>query len=190
MAGDDAEFDKLMQQLCTGSPEAAGALYERYKDYLRRAIRYRLNRRLRKQFDSLDFVQSVWLSFIQLPTERRTFKTQDDLVGYLAELAYHKVVDAYRERLGHKSSAPQEVSLENLEEKGSEARDSFPTPSQIFIAEEQWERLLAEQPPRFRQVLVMLRLGYSHEEISDRLRINPKLIQRFLRHLAWRLDQS
>jgi RNA polymerase sigma factor (sigma-70 family) len=184
MTSDDAEFDKLMQQVCAGCPEAAGAMYERFSDYLRRSIRHRLNRRLRKQFDSLDFVQSVWVSFIQLPADRRTFQTQDELVAYLAQVAYNKVVDAYRQRLRSPKNAPRrELPLQALQNKAAAARDPGPTPSQVFLAEEQWERLLAGQEPPYREILELLRQGYSYEDISDRLRINPKFIQRFLRHL-------
>jgi RNA polymerase sigma factor (sigma-70 family) len=190
MAGEDTDFDALLRRVRAGDPEAARELYERYSDDIRRAVRHRLHRRLRAQFDSLDFVQSVWASFIQIPADRCTFENEDDLLGYLARMAYNKVIDVYRQRMeGQVRDARREVSLEaaNAEEP-LPAPD--PRPSQVFVAEERWERLLAEQEPQFRRILELKRLGYSHEEISEEMRLNLKFIQRFLRKLEGRLDRS
>ncbi len=195
MVNEDPDFEQLMRRIRAGSPEAAAEMYERYSFYIRRIVRSRLHQRLRKQYDSLDFVQSVWASFIQIPPERRTFETQDDLVGFLARVAYNKIIDVYRRRVRGEGSAAtdREVPLEAKSEEKADplfARGRQPTPSQMAIANEQWQLLLNDQPPEFQRILHLLHEGYSHEEIGDRLGLNPKFIQRFLQKLKGRTDPT
>jgi RNA polymerase sigma-70 factor (ECF subfamily) len=187
MSGEDASFDELMSRVRAGDPEAAGEMYERYGHHIRRIVRSRLHRRLRKQYDSLDFVQSVWAVFIQIPPERRRFDTPDDLVGFLARLACNKIVDVYRRRAQSASygSATREISLETTASSGPIAAPG-PTPSQSAIAREQWEKLVRDQAPLLRRILEFLRQGYSHEEIGDMLGLNPKFVQRFVQKLQRR----
>jgi RNA polymerase sigma-70 factor (ECF subfamily) len=186
MTGEEASFDDLMRRVRAGDPEAAGEMYERYGHHIRRIVRSRLHRRLRKQYDSLDFVQSVWAVFIQIPPERRQFDTPDDLVGFLARLACNKIVDVYRRRAQSAAygSANREISLEAVARKEEAPIPSHaPTPSQTAMAREQWEKLVRDQAPLLRRILELLRQGYSHEEIGDVLGLNPKFVQRFLQKL-------
>jgi RNA polymerase sigma-70 factor (ECF subfamily) len=195
MASADPEFDDLMRRVRAGCPDAVRVLFERYSDHIRRLVRRRLHRRLRSQYDSLDFVQSVWASFIQIPAERYHFDAPDDLVGYLARVAYHKVVDAFRDRIAAaKRDANREVSLEQSagqpEGDPLPVRAPEPTPSQVAIAGERWERLREALPPRYRQALELLRQGYTQLEVADRLRLNPKLVHRLVQKLTRLVERS
>jgi RNA polymerase sigma-70 factor (ECF subfamily) len=172
-----------MRRVRAGSPDAVQDLFVRYSDDVRRVVRSRLHRRLRSRYDSLDFVQSVWASFLQIPADRYTFDSPDDLVGFLARVAYNKVVEVFRQHF----QAKRDVSREEGVAEADEVRDPRPTPSQVLIAEEHWERLLRNQPPHYRHILELLRQGYSHVEIADRLGLNPKLIQRLLHKLTQRV---
>jgi RNA polymerase sigma factor (sigma-70 family) len=189
MADEDSDFDALMRRVRAGDPEAAREMYERYSDYIRRAVRHRLHRRLRSQFDSLDFVQSVWGSFIRIPTDGCAFENEDDLIAYLSQIAYNKVIEVYRQRMqGHVRDARREIPLETANQvEPLPAPD--PRPSQVFIAEEKWERLLAEQGPQLRRILELKRAGYSHEEIGNLMRLNTKFIQRFLHKVERRFNR-
>ncbi len=190
MEGADADFDELMRRVRAGDPDAAREMYERYSDDIRRAVRHRLHRRLRTQFDSLDFVHSVWASFLQIPPDRCTFENQDDLLGYLSRIAYNKVIDGYRRRMqASRHDVRREVPLETAE-AAVPLPAPDPRPSQVCIAEEQWARLIAEQEPQFRRILELRRLGHSLEEISDLMKLNVKFIQRFLQKLSKRVDPS
>jgi RNA polymerase sigma-70 factor (ECF subfamily) len=155
-------------------------MFERYGEYIRRVIRRRLDPRLRPQYDSLDFVQSVWASVLQLPADRCTFATAEDLIGFLVRVAYNKVIDAYRRQLGTlKRDATREQPLGDGSVGGPE-----PTPSQVAMAEECWEQLLDGQPEEGRRVLELLRQGYTHQEIADRLSVSVRTIHRLLRKLS------
>jgi RNA polymerase sigma factor (sigma-70 family) len=194
MSSPTTDFEQLMARVRSGCPRAAREVFDRYSDYVRRVIRRRLNQRLRPQYDSIDFNQSVWASFFQIPPEQYTFATPDDLIAFLSRLALNKVVDETRKRLHtHKRDVTRERSLDappaaGLDELPADLPGRLPTPSQLAIAEEHWVQMLEGQGPRNRRVLEMLRQGHTHQEIAEQLDTHPKVIQRLLRKILQRLD--
>jgi RNA polymerase sigma-70 factor (ECF subfamily) len=180
MAEVGGQFDDLMRRVRAGCPEAIGEMFERYGEYIRRVIRRRLDRRLRPQYDSIDFVQSVWASILEVPPDRYTFATADDLVGFLVRVATNKVIDAYRRRLG-----TIECERGHEEPLGDAAVcDREPTPSQLAMAEERWDQMLDGQSEEDRRILELLRQGCTHQETADRLGVNVRRIHRLLQKLG------
>jgi RNA polymerase sigma factor (sigma-70 family) len=193
MVSPDPEFEDLLGRLRAGCPEAAHELLERYGGYLRAVIRRRLHRKLRSVYDSQDFVQSVWASFLHVPPDRYTFADADELVAFLARVAHNKLAEVFRQRfqtakrnIGREVALPGPADEEGRDPGPPNRRD--PTPSQVAIAGEHWERLTRDQPPEVRQVLEMLRQGYGHREIAQRLRLHPKMIQRLVTKLSERIS--
>jgi RNA polymerase sigma-70 factor (ECF subfamily) len=195
MDGVGEEFEELMRRVRAGCSEAARTLFDRYSSHIHLIVRRHLDRRLRTQYDSVDIVQSVWASFFRTPPDHCTFDSPDAFVGFMARVAYNKVVETYRQRFRTaKRDARREVPLEEVcPEGGPEpapargaalpGRTPQPSPSQVVMAEERWERLLRGQPQKYRRILELLRQGYSQQEAADRLGLNPRLIQRVLRKL-------
>jgi RNA polymerase sigma-70 factor (ECF subfamily) len=190
MSDSPSEFARLMERVRAGDPQATQEVFLRYSDAIRRVVRRYLHQRLRTQYDSVDILQTVWASFFQVPPERYTFETPEALVSFLSQMAYNKVVDVFRRRLmTGKHNVNRQLSLDAPArelDKGVPVRQ--PTPSQLAIAEEHWERIVAGQPPRVRQVLEMLRLGHTQREVADRFGLHPKTIQRLLGKLLPRVD--
>src|SRR5438067_2760232 len=149
MPDNDADFLALMERVLAGSPEAAREFTELYGPSLLRAVRLRLNRNLRPKFDSLDFVQDIWASFFTDLPRGRSFRSPAELVAFLTSLARNKVVDAVRHRLqGQKYNVNREQALEDLFEDDRTALVAQqPTPSEVAMGREEWERLLQRQPP-------------------------------------------
>src|SRR5688572_561220 len=109
-------FEELLARAHSGDNEALGQLFELYSDPVRRVVRRMLRSRLRRRYDSADFVQSVWASFVQLPLSNYTFTTPDDLVAFLARIAYNKVAETTRQRLGtQKHDMRRETSLDDAD---------------------------------------------------------------------------
>jgi RNA polymerase sigma-70 factor (ECF subfamily) len=190
MAETANEFEQLMQRIRAGCPDAAREVFERYSRPIHMIVRHRLNPRLRSQFDSLDFAQDAWACFFDVPADRYCFKTPEELVNYLAGIAHHKLVDASRQRLQTTKHARHEVQPlrpQTDEDSGNDPPMRQPTPSQVAIAEEQWGRLLEDQPPRVRRALEMLREGHTHNKIAECLGVHPKMLQRVLQHLERKL---
>jgi RNA polymerase sigma-70 factor (ECF subfamily) len=190
---DDAEreFASLMEQVRSGNQEAAQEVYNRYSDPVRRVVRRWLEQRLRRQYDSADFVQSVWASFFQVPADAYTFPNPDALVAFLSRMAYHKVIETRRKRRGTlRRGKGDEQSLDEPppdKPRNSPLAQALPgptqTPSQYMMADERWEGLLRRLPPGHKRVLELLREGHTHTEIADRLGIDRKVIQRLLDRL-------
>ena len=62
-----SEFRDAIDQICSGSEEAAWNFIETYGPHIQRVVRRRLHQSLRSKFDSVDFVQMVWASFFADP---------------------------------------------------------------------------------------------------------------------------
>jgi RNA polymerase sigma-70 factor (ECF subfamily) len=181
------DFRGLMERVQSGSDEAARELFDRYSGHVARVVRRRLHPRLRTQYDSLDFLQAVWASFFTSPLHR-VLERPEDLVGYLSRMACNKIMDANRRRFGaQKADARRERSLAAPDGgPGPEVSARQPTPSQLAIAEESWEKLLKGQPPTLRRALEMLRQGHTYRDIADEVGLHPKALQRFLQKLMER----
>jgi RNA polymerase sigma-70 factor (ECF subfamily) len=175
------EFEQLMERLRTGDPDAAKELFERYGKAIHRVVRYRLNRRLRSQFDSLDFTQDAWASFFHIPAENFTFHTPEDLVAYLTGIVRHKMIDAYRKRFLR--AKKRRLKFRRLQKIIDTHPAQQPSPSQFAIADDEWQRLLHNKPPKIQQALAMLRDGYSQQEIAQNLGLQVRRIHRLLARL-------
>jgi RNA polymerase sigma factor (sigma-70 family) len=174
------ELRVLLQRISEGSNEAMEQLYAQHGERIRRVIRARLPQILRSKFDSLDFVQDVWASFLSRPIKIEQFESEQGLVAYLNRMARNKVCDVVKQRLmTAKHNANREVPLEldHSAHSGLPANGD-PTASQHVIAEEQWQHLLARQPPVYQRMLLLLREGHTHAEIAIMLGVSTKLIQR------------
>jgi RNA polymerase sigma-70 factor (ECF subfamily) len=188
MAEELDEFQSLMQRVREGSPEAAREVIDRYGRHIVRVIRRRLARRLRRQFDSVDFLQAVWASFFTCDQSRFVFKRPEDLMAFLATVARAKVIEAFRAHLqSRKHDAARELPLEALSASIPELATSEPTPSQQAAAQEQLERLQHGLPERHVQILELLRSGCSHAEIARRLEVSERTIHRLLQVLQRRV---
>jgi RNA polymerase sigma factor (sigma-70 family) len=179
------QFQALMDRVLAGSPEAARELTEEYGPHLLRAVRRRLHRQLRTKFDSRDFVQDVWASFFAALPGKPAFERPEALVGFLAQLARNKVVDAVRLRLmGQKYNVNREQPLAN----GPARRDGHlparqPTPSELAASREQWEVFLQKQPLVYRRALALIRDGADPAEAAQAVRVSERTVRRLLQKL-------
>jgi RNA polymerase sigma factor (sigma-70 family) len=188
---DIPNFQRLMREVLTGSDAARREVIETYGPHILRIVRCRLHMPLRRQFDSLDFAQSVWASFFAAPAERLAVRSPEELANYLAKIATNKVADAFRHRVdAQKNDIRRDQSLELLHNGAKEAVDPRqPSPSQIALADDDWENALKHFNAHARSVLTLIRCGYSYKEVSSITGFHPKAIQRLVKQLKVRLPQ-
>ena len=110
MAGDTGDFDDLLGQAKAGDEQARAALFNRYREQLRRMVHLRLDRRLQGRLDASDVLQEAYLDFA------RRFPQYDEgripFYLWLRQLTGQKLIDLHRHHLGAKMrDAGQEVSL-------------------------------------------------------------------------------
>jgi RNA polymerase sigma-70 factor (ECF subfamily) len=175
------EFQKLLQEIQGGSDEAVQELLEVYGKAILFVIRTRLHRRLRSKFDSTDFLQDVWASFYRSPPPAAAFGGPEALVRYLTMLARNKVVDAVRRRA---ADPTHDVRHKGRRDPLATASAREPTPSQVFVAKEQWERATRGRTKLQVTILKMLRDGHSHPEIAEALGLSEKMVQRLVRKVS------
>jgi RNA polymerase sigma factor (sigma-70 family) len=183
-AAGDPEFVALLHQVKSGSSEAAWELIKRYGPHVQRVVRRSMSRRLRSQFDSVDFVQAVWASFFQDPAQIHSFETPAGVIGYLAAMARNKVIDEQRRRMNtQKYNAHQTIPLEECDDTESDPVDHQPRPSQVAVARERWNRLVGEQPERYREVIRMRFMGMSFAEIGRQLDLDESRVRQMVAKL-------
>src|SRR5262245_26543427 len=189
VADREQEFEDLLRRVQLGSQEAAREVFDRYAPHVIRVIRRRLDPRLRSQFDSVDFLQSALASFFALEPQRYHFPGPEALIAFLAKVAERKVIEAYRHRLQtQRYGAAREYPLEHSEDgPETEPAGRVPTPSQVAVAQEEWDRLRADLPEHYQRILNLLRQEYTHEEIARAMGLNQRTVRRVVRLLALRV---
>lgn len=182
------DFATLLQRVCEGSADAARDFLQTFGPAIQRVVRRKLTARLRTQYDSVDFEQAVWASFFAQDLRGYKFEGPEALAGYLARLARNKVVDASRQRQADKYDLRRERTLNNAAVLGAASVAARqPTPSQVAVANEEWDRLLAGQPAHHRRLLELRRQGYRAEEIAAELGVHVKTVRRVLGKFESRL---
>ena len=181
----DAKFGELIAQIREGSEDAAWQFIEHYGPHIQRVVRRTLDRRLRRKFDSIDFVQSVWASFFREPAQIHSFETPNQIVGYLAAIARFKVVDEMRRRLGTKKrEIARELPWDDSTVDSDPGVSGGPTPEEIAIAREAWNRLISGQTTLHQDIMRLRFAGATFEEIAAKLDIHErtalKVIDRLL----------
>jgi RNA polymerase sigma factor (sigma-70 family) len=185
MSDQTKSLSELLEKAWNDSDGSAQEVVERYGPYILRAVRRRLDKKLRSKFDSVDFVQAVWASFFAMPPDRLQFKQHQELVNFLMGLARNKVVDVVRQRLEtQKYDVKRERRLIDsaaLDEGDLASRG--PTASQVAIAREEWQRAESPETPRDERIVNWLKRGQSLESIAQEIGVSVKTVRRVLDRL-------
>ena len=181
-------LSELLERARQDSEGSAQEIVERYGPYILRAVRRRLNKKLRSKFDSVDFVQAVWASFFALPVDRLQFERPQQLVDFLMGLARNKVVDAVRQRLEtQKYDVSRELPLyDSTAVDAREVKARGPTASQVAIAKEEWQRAQDSAVPREERIVNWIQRGQSLESIAREIGVSVKTIRRVLERIRQR----
>jgi RNA polymerase sigma factor (sigma-70 family) len=144
-----------------------------------------LDQRLRAVCDSEDFTQAVWASLIRVQDRLIEIDDPRRFVGLLATLARNKVVDEVRRRRGtQKNDISRERSLDDSRFAATSALAApQPTPSQVLMADERLNQLLAGRPEIHQRVLELKAEGRSFIEIAEILGINERTARRVVKRL-------
>lgn len=186
MPSNDQAFHRFMERLRQQEPTAYADFLAVYGDAIRRVVRRHLPDRLRTEYDSLDFVQDVWTSFLALPPARYgTFPDADALARFLARVAHNKVIAVYRKRFLTRSrdiSREQPLALAG-DDSGEDIPSQDPGPFESAVAQERWERVVRGLPPGHRAIVERLREGYTQAEIAGMFGLSVSTIERIIRRL-------
>ncbi len=177
------DMQRLLARLRAGDPDATAEFFRRYGRVIQVVVRRHLHHRLRPRFDSLDFVQDVWVSFLALPAERYTFTSPQQLVGFLTRVAQNKLIEVFRQHFQtQKHDIRRELSL-GSERTPEEPSAPVASPSAWAIAGERWEWLLSHLPPGHRVIVERLREGHNYEDIAKLTKVSVSTVNRIVRRL-------
>jgi RNA polymerase sigma factor (sigma-70 family) len=189
MAEDEQAFTELLKGIQEGSEEAARQFLARYGKYIRHVVRRHLLQKLRAKFDSEDFLQDVCASFFSQPPGPEDFSDPAALLDFLGKIARNKVTDAARQRLAWRWDVNRENSLDGSAKLAAEGlATGDPTPSEVAAAEDTC-RALAGPHAHHRQLLHLLRNGYTQEEIARVLGLSVRHVKRLVQQLRERFAE-
>jgi RNA polymerase sigma-70 factor (ECF subfamily) len=177
----------LLEKLNSGEHAAAEQVFLTYEPYLRKVVRRLLPVELRAKFDSIDVVQSMYVDVLVAFREGgMRFSTVGQLRAFLVKAARNRFIDRVRK---YQTAARREQGRENHE------LDCFPCsaqprPSEIAVAEELWQRLMALCPEEHQGLLRLRRQGATASEIAAQLGLHEDSVRRVLRELSLRLACS
>jgi RNA polymerase sigma-70 factor (ECF subfamily) len=176
-------LELLLERLAGGDLAAAADVFVTYEPFLRQLVRRRLPLRMRSKFDSVDVVQSVWLHLLRgLHRSGRRFESADHLRAFLVLVTRHRLCDRVRrDRRAQEREEPLAAGAPDAHATAG------PRPSEVAVAEDLWQRMLALCPPEHRPVLHLRREGLRLEEIAARTGLHEGSVRRILRRLARRL---
>lgn len=173
----DDVLSSLIEKLRAGDARAAEELLKQYEPILRVIVRRRLTPELRRKFDSIDIVQSVWADvFVGFRQDRWQFADSSHLRAFLVRSTRNRLIN--RSRQQKLAMAPPNYALE-------EQRDnSLGSPSAELEADELWDGMMALCSPAHRVMLRLRRQGYSIDEIAERTAMHPSSVRRIFYNLA------
>ncbi len=175
-----------------GDREAVEELYRRYYAEAFQVVRMRLGRKLRKEMESTDIVQSVWGDLF-LGLDKFEYRGELSFKRWLFTRLHQKILDKAKYFSSKKRDLGKKVRWSSS--AGVEA-DLDPagqiSPSHAAILGEEKKRLadkIEALPDDQREALIMRWFeGYSYEEIGQRLNRSQeaarKLVGRALIHLT------
>jgi RNA polymerase sigma-70 factor (ECF subfamily) len=189
----EPDISDLIARARSGDEAAVRDFLSRFESEVRMMVRGRLPKKLRTQFDSMDFVQAVWSSFFpRLRTDPSGFSNFQHLRGFLSGIVRNKVYQEHRRltRTGkHAIGREQRLSVRRGgKEIALEVVSPDPSPSQAMQASERLARLVAGRGPRDVQVITLRHQGMKLDEIARRTGVHERTVRRIIEEARARME--
>ncbi len=189
----DSEIAELIARARSGDEAAVRDFLLRFESEVRMMVRGRLPKKLRTQFDSMDFVQAVWSSFFsRLRKDPAGFENVHHLRGFLSGIVRNKVYHEHRRltRTGkHEIRREQRLYVRRGgREVALEIVSPEPSPSQAIQASDRLAQLVAGCAPREVQVITLRHQGMTFEEIAGRTGVHERTVRRIIDEARSRME--
>jgi len=166
-------FSEWIARVRGGDQAAATDLVLRYERAVRVAVRVRLtDSRLRRQFDSMDVVQSVMASFfVRAAAGQFDLGRPEQLVGLLVKMAQNKLLMQVRR---HTTEGRNVSRVEETPDDAPPLADKRPGPIQHVMGRELLDTLLERLPPNARELAQRRACGQEWADIAYDLGGTPQ----------------
>ncbi len=188
-APEPTEFGEFMTRLRCGDQTAAEELVTKYEPIVRREIRMHLeDRRMARLFDSVDFSQSVFASFVfRAMAGEYQLDDPHQLAALLLKIARNKLASKARWQFRDKREA-------HRDERGGHmldvARDKVETPSQVVSAQELILKCRQALSEAEQQIVELRGQHLSWQEISEMLGQSPDALRMQLKRATDRVSRQ
>ena len=183
--GSTVANQNMLTGMRSGDADAFARFVHGYGPQLRAAIRRRLSPLMRARYDSQDLAQSVYATLYRRRLQMPQFDKIQRLVAYVAQIAANKVTDAYRAR----HAAGRDPTLERplMDSQGvinSGLVSQEPSPSEVFVREEEREALFAGISEQHAQILTLKLSGATDAEMAAAVNLSERQIRRIIREIG------
>jgi RNA polymerase sigma factor (sigma-70 family) len=191
---DPDELQTLLRRARKGSQEAARQLFDRYAEPVRFHIRRRMRvqGKIRRAFDSEDFLQRVFKSFFVNELHHRAFDGPAQFLAFLRAMADNTVRDEMRAQFeSQKRDLGRQCSVDDAAiapDRDLVAR--HPSPAETAAANDYRDHLRQRLPERLRPYFELLCQGCSAAEMARRLGKHETTIRRMLQQVRVRLHPA
>ena len=172
-----------------GDPSALNQLCSIYGERVRRIIRFRMDRKLRPKFDSVDVVQDALILALG-GLESFTYKNEGDFLRWLSRIAENRLGDILDRFHADKRDIRKEIPFKK---RGASTEGVFTgpadpmgmtTPSVIVTRKEEFdalEKAMDALSPELREVIVLTRIeGLSYRDAGERLGKSSDAVRRLV----------
>ena len=182
---DEVDFADLIDRARRGNEAAIATVLGRFESEIRTMVRIRLPRVLRNQFDSMDFVQAVWVTlFTAGPDEVSKFADVNQFRGYLSGVVRNKVHEEYRRQTRTKKyDLGREERLHVRRGDHDASRDVIaddPTPFEQLQAVDRFGQLIEGRTLGEVRVLDLRRQGLTFQEIARQVGTSERSARRVI----------
>lgn len=171
---EEEAFRALIVRIRAGDREAAAELIQQYEPEIRRLIRLHLNHSgLRRNFDSGDIFQSVFLHFyVNVIGDQLDFTEPTQLLRLLATMVRNRIIDHARRRTIRTQDAGSDL-WNNIADSGA-------SPSDAVTREETLQLVLRRLTPQERDLVRKRGEGRSWQELADEYGTTPDALRKRL----------
>jgi len=187
IASPDA-LTSLETRVRLGDEEALAELLRRYEPEVRRVARYLLGRLMRPGLDSVDLVQSVYVTLLEgLRDKRFSLSNSQQFLGLANKIVRGKVARHWR-KVQHQFPLDAEALETGVGSGATASREADPA-AQVEHTDA-LEHLFGFLNEAERQVVELRLLGCSTAEVARRLGLDPDVLRVRLSRLRRRLREE
>ena len=174
-AGTEA-FEEILRRIKAGDRDAKQEFVAKWVHSYYHAIRLKMDRKIRSEFDSDDFFQIGCEHIDQCNFEDKDFNSEKAFFAYLERIFINAVGQAQRKQRRRGDTK----SLESLSQKETERLvDAAPALLAVQAAEEEWQKALAAlKTPTQRTIAQLLRQGLTARQVSVQLDVTERTARR------------
>jgi RNA polymerase sigma-70 factor (ECF subfamily) len=181
-------FEELIQRVRAGDGDAAADLVRRYEPAIRRAVRFRLDTRLRSVLDSMDICQSVLASFfVRASSGQYELTDPGQLLRLLVAMARNKIASQARRQEAQRRDRRRVLTQPFDEQRWSAAGTS---PSGQVEARELLLEVRRRLSPEERRLVELRHESHDWDAIATEVGGTPEALRKRLARALDRVAQE